>query len=409
MRKFNARCPMLSPNINPARGQALDAADAACLDAGALAQVESLLSLCPAHGTTPLLALPNLAREIGVASLDVKHEAPRFGLGSFKALGGVHAVIRLALEEARRRLGRAVHPRELRESGLRDIAASITVSCATAGNHGRSVAAGAKLVGCRSVIFVPSGASDERIEGIAQLGAEVRRFAGGYDDAVAEAGRISAAEGWTVVSDTSWPGYERIPRLVMQGYTIMAAEALRELHEPPSHIFLQAGVGGFAAAVAGHVALDPGMVPMPRIVVVEPARAACLFESHRAGAPIRIRPGEPTRMSPLECYEPSLIAWRILIRTAAAFMTIEEEDAVLAKQRLVEPLGDDPQLSSSESGAAGLAGLIAACRAPAFRDTLGLNERARILLVNTEGDPAGRRAPRPAEACTDCAISGAPR
>ena len=383
---------MLEPNIHAMRGAPLDAEDKGALDARALAEVEALLAHCPAHRPTPLFALPALAGALGVASLDAKHEAPRFGLGSFKALGGVHAVIRLLLDEAGRRLGREVSAAELRYPALREIAATQTVGCATAGNHGRSVAAGAKLVGCRAVIFVPSGASEARIAAIANLGAEVRRVAGNYDDAVAAAGRACAAEGWTVVSDTSWPGYERIPRLVMQGYTVMAAEALRALQAAPTHIFLQAGVGGYAAAVAAHVSLL-GIRPLPRIVVVEPERAACLFESHRASASIRIAPGLPSAMGPLECYEPSLIGWRILARTASAFMTISEEDAVEAKQRLAAPLGTDPALPSSESGAAGLAGLIAACRMPPFREALGLDGEARILLFNTEGDPAGLSTP----------------
>jgi len=230
---------MLEPNIHAMRGAPLDAEDKGALDARALAEVEALLAHCPAHRPTPLFALPALAGALGVASLDVKHEAPRFGLGSFKALGGVHAVIRLLLDEAGRRLGREVSAAELRDPALREIAATLTVGCATAGNHGRSVAAGAKLVGCRAVIFVPSGASEARIAAIANLGAEVRRVAGNYDDAVAAAGGACAAEGWTVVSDTSWPGYERIPRLVMQGYTVMAAEALRPAGS--AHPYLPAG------------------------------------------------------------------------------------------------------------------------------------------------------------------------
>ena len=168
--------------------------------------------------------------------------------------------------------------------------------------------------------------------------------------------RASRAEkGWTVVSDTSWPGYERIPGLVMQGYTAIVREALRELAAPPTHVFVQAGVGGVAAALAGHLALVFGE-QRPTFVVVDPARAACIFETARAGHPVKIAHGEPTVMAMLECYEPSLVAWRVLSRVADAFMTVEDADAVAVMNRLARPAGDDPAIVAGESGGAGLAG-----------------------------------------------------
>jgi len=260
----------------------------------------------------------------------------------------------------------------------------MTFACATDGNHGRSVAQGAGLVGARSVIFVHSGVSNERVAAIARFGAEMVRVAGDYDQSVREAARVAAARGWTVVSDTSWPGYERIPGLVMQGYTVIVREALKRLPRPPTHVFLQAGVGGFAAAVAGHLAIMLG-ADRPKAIVVEPARAACVYATAKAGRPLTIVHSKPTVMAMLECYEPSLVAWRVLSRIGDAFMTVDEEDAVSVMNRLARPLGDDPAIVSGESGGAGLAGLIRAAGDKKMRAALGLDSSSRVLIINSEG------------------------
>jgi diaminopropionate ammonia-lyase len=164
----------------------------------------------------------------------------------------------------------------------------------------------------------------------------------------------------------------------------MLREALRQLPEPPTHVFVQAGVGGVAATVAGHLALVLGD-RRPTSVVVEPARAACLFETARAGHPVRIDHGEPTVMAMLECYEPSLVAWRVLSRVADAFMTVDEEDAVAVMNRLARPAGNDPAIVAGESGGAGLAGLIRSAADPEIRAALDLTESSRVLVINTEG------------------------
>jgi diaminopropionate ammonia-lyase len=314
----------------------------------------------------------------------VKDEGHRLGLGSFKALGGSYAVIRLVLDEAALRLGRAVDVSELQIPDVRAVAATMTFACATDGNHGRSVAQGAKLVGARSVISVHSGVSDERVAAIARFGAEIVRVDGNYDDSVAEAARVATEKGWMIVSDTSWPGYERVPGLVMQGYTAMVREALRQMPSPPTHVFVQCGVGGVAAAVAAHLFAVFGAA-RPIFTVVDPARAACMFEAARAGRPVKIRHGEPTVMAMLECYDPSPVAWRILSRVADAFMTVDEEDAIAVMNRLARPSAGDPPVVAGESGAAGLAGLIRALDDPAAREALGLNGNSRVFVINTEG------------------------
>ncbi|TAU38102.1 diaminopropionate ammonia-lyase [Rhizobium leguminosarum] len=365
-------------------GLALDPRDEKTLDASAAVEVERHLAFRKDHGVTPLVALPGLASEIGVAAIHVKDEGHRLGLGSFKALGGAYAVIRLVLEEAEQRLGRVVDMAELHSPDIRAVAQAMTVACATDGNHGRSVAQGAQLVGARAAIFVHSGVSDERVAAIARLGAEMIRVQGTYDDSVREAARVAEANGWIIVSDTSWPGYERIPGLVMQGYTALVREALRQMPEPPTHVFIQSGVGGIAAAVAGHLAIALGE-SRPLFTVVDPARAACLFETARAGRPVTIAHGEPTVMAMLECYEPSLVAWRILSRAADAFMTVDEADATDVMKRLAHPISGDPAVVAGESGGVGLAGAMKAVADPAVRAALSIDGRSRIFVVNTEG------------------------
>lgn len=375
---------MLLLNQLPDFRQPLDPVDAETLGLAGADAIERHLAGRAGHAPTPVLALPGLAAELGIGALHLKDEGQRLGLGSFKALGGAYAVAQLVLEAASERLGRALGEAELASPEVRAIAAGMTFACATDGNHGRSVAQGASLVGARSVIFVHAGVSEPRAAAIARFGAEIVRFDGTYDESVVEAARVAAERGWTVVSDTSWDGYERIPGLVMQGYTAIIREALRQLPAPPTHVFVQAGVGGIAAASAAHLALALDEA-RPVFTVVDPARAACLFESARAGQPTKVAPGEPTVMAMLDCYDPSPLAWRVLSRAADAFMTVEDEVAVEAMNRLARPVGGDPAIVAGESGAAGFAGLLAALRDPQARAALKLDAGSRVFAIVTEG------------------------
>ncbi|MBB5042308.1 diaminopropionate ammonia-lyase [Shinella fusca] len=370
-------------------GKPLTPQDAETLSVEAADRVAKVLALRENSAATPLHALPGLAGELGLRSLHLKDEGLRLGLGSFKALGGAYALMILVQEEASRRLGRAVQIGELLSDEVRAVAQSMTFACATDGNHGRSVAQGAQLMGAKAVIFVHAGVSEGRVAAIARFGAEMVRVAGNYDDSVAEAARVSVERGWTVLSDTSWPGYETIPGLVAQGYTALVREILAELDEPPTHVFLQAGVGGFAAAVAGHLAIVLGD-RRPHVTVVDPARAACLYESARQGRPLKVEETQPTIMAMLECYEPSPVAFRILERVADGFMTVDEDVAVTVMRRLADPLPGDPAIVAGESGGAGLAGLLTVLRDPVLAGRLGIGRDARVLVVNTEGatDPA---------------------
>lgn len=377
-------------NPLPAHGQPLDPQEALMLGGEGVGRVRAVLALRQGGAPTPLRALAGLARELGLGALHVKDEAGRLGLGSFKALGGAYALMILVKDEAERRLGRPVAVAELLSPQIRAIAATMVFACATDGNHGRSVAQGAQLMGARAVIFVHEGVSEARIGAIARFGARMVRVPGNYDQSVAEASRVAHAEGWTVLSDTSWPGYETIPLLVSQGYTVMVPEILDALPVPPTHVFLQAGVGGFAAAIAAHLAIVlEGR--RPHVTVVEPARAACLYASVAAGgAPVRAAVTEATIMAMLECYEPSPVALRILSRVADGFMVVEEDSAPEVMRRLASPLAGDPAIVAGESGGAGLAGLLSVLRDPVLAARIGLGPEARVLVINSEGatDPA---------------------
>lgn len=338
----------------------------------------------PGYAPTPLTALPGLAVRAGIARLWYKDEGGRFGLGSFKALGGAYAVFRLLAGEICKRGGASrVGAGELLAGRYSDIAAQITVTCATDGNHGRSVAWGAQMFGCRCVIYIHSLVSEARGAAIARYGADVVRTRGNYDDSVRQAAEDAARNGWFVVSDTSYEGYMDVPRDVMQGYSIMVEEALQQLPtgERPSHVFVQGGVGGLAAAVCAHLWETLG-AQRPRFIVVEPDKADCLYRSAQNGEPTAVHGELDTLMAGLACGEVSLLAWRILASGADDFITITDAAAVNCMRLLAEGVAADPSIVAGESAVAGLAGMLAAAELRG----LGLDGNSRVLVFGTEGD-----------------------
>lgn len=345
-----------------------DAQDAILSDNG-FERAAAAITTWPGYAETPLASLPALAQSLGVGGLFYKDEGGRFGLGSFKALGGAYAVQRLIAKA--------------QISGRTP--GDITVCCATDGNHGRSVAWGAAMFGCRCVIFIHATVSEARGKAIEAYGAEVRRTLGNYDDSVRIAGETAVDEGWSVVSDTSYPGYMNVPKDVMQGYEIMAAEAFEQLDEPPTHIFLQTGVGGMAAAVAARAKRRWGN-ERPRIVLADPDRAACWGESFRAGRPAAVQGALDTMMAGLACGEVSLLAWEILQDHSDAVILVEDAAAADMMRRLAEPVGDDPAIVAGESATAGLAALSTAMANPKIQAALNLGPASRVLVFGSEGD-----------------------
>jgi len=360
-----------------------EAQNAILSDTG-LVLAHETISRWPGYAETPLHALPAMAARLGVGQLHYKDEGPRFGLGSFKALGGAYAVARLLRSALSQSLGRTVTMTEITGKTLPQ-AAGVTVCCATDGNHGRSVAWGARNFGCRCVIFIHEGVSEARKTAIEAYGAEVYRCEGNYDDSVRFAQTTAAREGWFVVSETSYDGYMEIPRDVMQGYEVMAAEAFARLSEPPTHLFLQTGVGGMAAAVAA-LAVRRWGPDRPRIILCDPDRSACWLETFRAGAPAPVHGPLDTIMAGLACGEVSALAWEILRDHADAVLTLTDAAAVAMMRWLASPEGRDPAIVAGESAVAGLAGLRTAMTQDAARRMLGLGPASRVLVFGTEGD-----------------------
>lgn len=336
------------------------------------------------YAPTPLFGLDALAGALGVAKLLYKDEGPRFGLGSFKALGGAYAALLVLRREISAALGRTVPPAEIREGRHAALASRITLVTATDGNHGRSLAWGCRRFGAGCRIYIHAGVSEARAGAMRALGAEVVRIDGNYDDSVRLSREEAEANGWFAVSDTSWPGYVEIPRDVMAGYGVMVKEVCDVLDRPPTHAFLQAGVGGLAAALAAGLRQHWG-ADAPRIAVVEPELAACLFESARAGGRTDIRIEEETLMAGLSCGEPSGLAWEVLAEEASDFLTVPESVVGPAMRLLARPLGRDPKIEAGESAVAGLAALIAGARNGHWRSALGLDANSRVLLIGSEG------------------------
>lgn len=355
------------------------------LSRAAFARAREEIGSWPGYAPTPLVSLPGLARAAGVGALHWKDEGGRFGLGSFKALGGAYAVLRLLQRLIQSRTGAAPRARDLLAGAHRELVRGVTVTCATDGNHGRSVAWGARLFGCACRIYVHERVSQGRRDAIARYGAEVVVEPGNYDDAVRGAARDAAAHGWFVVSDTSYEGYLDVPKDVMQGYALLVEEALEQMAPArPTHAFVQGGVGGLAAAVCAHLWETLGAA-RPRFVVVEPDKADCLLRSCEAGKPVTVHGELDTVMAGLACGEPSLLAWEVLSRGADVFLAIPDEAALECMRLLARGGEGDPPLVAGESAVAGLGGLLLACRDPQARALLRLDANSRVLLIGSEG------------------------
>ena len=343
----------------------------------------------PGYEETPLVDAPRLAEALGVGQVLVKDESSRLGLPAFKVLGASWAVYR-ALEE---RLGGDGFEDwdTIEELGQRlEPLRPLSLVAATDGNHGRALARVARLLGLGARIFVPRDMAAARREAIAGEGAEVVVVEGGYDEAV---GRSSEAEG-LLISDMSWPGYERVPTWVIEGYSTMLWEIEDELerrNEPgPDLVVVQVGVGAFATAVARHFR-RPDASQHPKLVAVEPTRANCLFRSVSAGRLVTVPGPHDSIMAGLNCGRPSLVAWPILSRSIDVLVAVDDEPARKA-MRLAARTG----IVAGETGAAGLGGLLELLRpgrGGEARRMLGVGENTRVLVFNCEGatDPDAYR------------------
>ena len=361
---------VLNPNLD--RERPYGDAEQAVISLAEYERAAAVIRSWPDYNPTPLHSLPGLAADLGVGELWLKNESGRFGLGSFKALGGAYGVLR-------------VLERELGE-GACELSHTVTVTSATDGNHGRSVAWGARNHGCACVIYLPEHVTDRRVAEIAAFGARTVRVQGTYDEAVALADADARHNGWYVVSDTSYEGYHEVPRWVMHGYSVMVDELLGQMPGGvrPTHVFLQGGVGGLAATVCGHLWELDGAV-RPVLTIVEPEEADGLYQSAVAGEPSHAAGSLHSIMGGLSCREISPLAWTVLAPGVDAFMTAEEERIKPLMRRLAEGRDGDVAVVAGESGVAGLAGLERVASEPSLRSALRLEADTRVLAIVTEG------------------------
>lgn len=343
---------------------------------------------------TPLYDLPDAAARCQVGRLCLKDESVRSPLGSFKALGAPIALVRQIL-----RLHPDFEPAAILTGRYAEALRGYTVISATDGNHGRALAAAAQDAGCRCVIVLHAHVSPEREQAIAAYGADIVRIAGNYDESVQEAARLAAAHGWQVIADTSYDGYEDIPRDVMQGYGAIAEEIVEQTSAQRgragafTHVFLQGGVGGMAAGLASYFWEYHGP-QRPCFISVEPAQADCLLQSAIQGRPAKATGTVDSVMAGLACGETSPLAWRFLQPCVDVFMTIEDEQAIEAMRALAQGSERDTPIVAGESGVAGLAALEWLRSDPQRSEQVGLTAESRVLIISTEGATAPREYTR---------------
>ena len=344
----------------------------------------------PAYTETPLCELDKLAGILGLAGLYVKDESRRFGLNAFKVLGGSYSIGRwlakqLGISEAELTYDKLTSPQTKKQLG------KLTFVTATDGNHGRGVAWTARELGSHAVVYMPKGSAKERLENIRAEGADATITDLSYDQAVRHALRKGEENGWIVVQDTAWEGYEEIPRLIMQGYLTMAMEAVTQLGEAvPTHVFLQAGVGSLAAAIAAFLTDFYGD-QKPVITVVEPNGADCIYQTAKADdGQLHFVTGDlNTIMAGLACGEPSTIAWDVIRECCDYAVSCPDWVAAEGMRVLGNAAGADPKIISGESGAVTTGLVVAVMTRPDLKwlkDELKLDEHARILCFSTEGD-----------------------
>ncbi|AKS46418.1 diaminopropionate ammonia-lyase [Octadecabacter temperatus] len=350
---------------------------------------EKEISNWDGYAETPLLDLPGLAGRLDIGDLRYKHEGPRFGLGSFKALGGAYAVLRTVQRELSKSIGKQADPADIRHGLYAEQTKAITVISATDGNHGRSVAWGAAQFHTHCRIYIHAEVSEHRADAMRKLGAEVISVDGDYDATVAQTRADAEKHGWLIVSDTSWPGYTQPPLDVMSGYGVMAREIVQSYATPPTHVFLQGGVGGLAAAVTAVFHQKWGL-DAPRVVIVEPELAPCLFASAKANKATNVEISKETIMAGLSCGEPSELAWSVLTDAAHDFVTIPDSIVGPMVRLLANGVGGDASVEAGESGVAGLSAVVAAANQLTLRRNLHLDANSRIVVIGSEGitDPS---------------------
>jgi len=338
------------------------------------------------YTVTPLACLNSTAKALGGGEIYVKDESFRFGLNAFKALGGSYCLGRYIAD----RLGKDIADltyTDLVSADTKAALGTITFITATDGNHGRGIAWTAAKLGHKSVVYMPKGSAAERLQNIRNLGAAADITDVNYDDTVRFAKQQADKNGWVLVQDTAWEGYEQIPAWIMQGYLTMASEAVQQLGgKNPTHIFLQAGVGAMAGALTAYLRNLYG--ENVKVVIVEPDKADCFYQTAKAddGTIHTVGGALDTIMAGLACGEPCTIAWDLIKYGADAFISMEDIVAANGMRILASPAGSDDKVTSGESGASGF-GAVAEILAnqPQIKEELGLDQNSVVLCFSTEG------------------------
>ena len=322
----------------------------------------SSISKWEGYNPTPLISLNKLSKELNLNNIYYKDENKRFDLKSFKALGGAYAVEKVT-------------------QGNKDI----VVATATAGNHGRSVAWGARRLGLKCKIFISEFVSDARGQAMADLGADVIKVKGNYEKSLIECIKQSTENNWQIVQDVAWKDYMQVPTYTMAGYTVMMKEIVDQINnEKISHIILQAGVGGMAGAMVAGIARYLDNVPVT--IVVEPDSAACVLESIKTGKIEKIDIKRESLMGGMSCGEVSLVPWEILKNSVKYCISLPDDDIAKTMRLLGNSTFSEEKIVAGENSAPGVISLIACCEDEKIKEKIGLSENSNVMLIGCEGD-----------------------
>ena len=322
----------------------------------------SSISSWESYTPTPLIKLNKLSNELGLNKIFYKDESKRFDLKSFKALGGAYAVEKITKGNK-----------------------NIVVATATAGNHGRSVAWGAKRLGLKCKIFISEFVSEARGQAMSDLGADVIKVKGNYEKSLIECIKQSTENNWQIVQDVAWKDYMIVPRYTMAGYTVMMKEIVDQIkNDQVTHIILQAGVGGMAGAMVAGIARY--LKNVPETIIVEPDSAACVMESIKTGKIEKIDIKRESLMGGMSCGEVSLVPWEILKNSVKFCISLPDDDIAKTMKLLGNSSFSEEKIIAGENSAPGIIGLITSCADDKIKEKLRLNSKSNILVIGCEGD-----------------------
>ena len=322
----------------------------------------NIISKWEGYSPTPLLSLNKLSNELNLKNIFYKDENKRFDLKSFKALGGAYAVEKVT-------------------KGNKDI----VVATATAGNHGRSVSWGARRLGLKCKIFISEFVSEARGKAMSDLGADVIKVKGNYEQSLIECIKQSTENNWQIVQDVAWKDYMIVPKYTMAGYSVMMREIIDQINsEQISHIILQAGVGGMAGAMVAGIARYLDNIPVT--LVVEPDSAACVLESIKTGKIEKIDIKRESLMGGMSCGEVSLVPWEILKNSVKHCISLPDDDIAKTMRLLGNSSFSDQSIIAGENSVPGVISLIASCEDQNIKQKLKLDQNSNVLVIGCEGD-----------------------